>query len=72
MMRKFLEEDVLSAAIDASECPLFTEHFANLIICETDGLSGTLRQIYNGSALLRNSLCNINPELVSWREDVAT
>ena len=54
------------------ESPLFKEHFANLIICETDGLSGTLRQIYNGSALLRNYLCNINPELVSWREDVAT
>ena len=72
MMRKFLEEDALSAAIDASESPLFKEHFANLIIRETDGLSGTLQQIYNGSALLRNNLCNINPELVSWREDVAT
>ena len=49
----------------------FTEHFANLIVNERDGLSGTLQQIYNDSTLLRNDLCNMNPQLVSWR-DVAT
>ena len=69
MMRRFLEDECLEANSFAAS-PLFINHFRGIIVqSDSNNLSGTLQQIYNGNTVVRDQLCHTNRRNVSWNED---
>ena len=68
MMRKFLEDECLSAS-DCSSSPIFAKYFRSILPKNDENLSGILQQIFNGNTLKRDYFSTMNPRNVSWKDD---
>lgn len=70
MMRKFLEDECLTASDHASS-QIFTKYFSGILENKDESVSGTLQQIFNGNSLTRDYFSTINPCDVSWKNDAS-